>query len=169
MKTSIICTGYSLKGVDLSKIEGHITAVNYACRYVDYDLLCAFDDPVRFGFPVDNRLHTNQIYVDEHNLDCHGWYRGKSPALVREGSEIFGKSGSLFCAINVLIKLGFKEIHVYGADMALSEDDYCHFYDTKPVPKGRGYNKYITIFKRHKDTKEFFMRLLMEDEKIIWH
>jgi hypothetical protein len=172
MKTSIICTGYSLKGVDLSKIEGHITAVNYACRYVDYDLLCAFDDPIKYEFPVDNRLHTNQIYKDKYRIDCNGWFRGRSYNLVRNSliaREIFGRSGSLFCAINVLIKLGFKEIHVYGADMCLT-DGYSHFYSTKKLnPKGLPFKMYERSFSRHKKTKALFMSQLLEDEQIIWH
>ena len=172
MKTSIICTGYSLKGVDLSKIEGHITAVNYAFKYVEYDLLCAFDAPIKYGFPVDERLHTNQLYVKQSNLKCHGWFRGRNDNLVRTSTiarEIFGRSGSLFCAINVLIKLGFKEIHVYGADMKIS-DGYSHFYSTeKLLSKEPQYKAYERSFERHKKTKELFMSQLLDDEQIIWH
>jgi hypothetical protein len=86
-----------------------------------------------------------------------------------ETKEIFGKSGSLFCAINVAFKLGFKEIHIYGADMALSEDNFCHFYDEEPVPLGKLYNRYQLMFKKHKKTKLDFMRQLAKDEQIIWH
>jgi len=170
MKTSIIATGYSLKGVDLNKIEGHKIAVNYAFKYFDYDLLCAFDDPIKYGFPVDERLHTNILYVDKHKLDCSGWYRGKSPIMVKDDTrQIFGRSGSLFCAINVAFKLGFKELHIYGADMELSEDNYCHFYDKEPIPRGALLNRYVLQFKRHRNTKKDFMRQLERDEQIIWH
>jgi len=50
MKTSIIATGASLKDYDLTQIKGHKIAINYAYKYVDYDMLVALDDPKRFGF-----------------------------------------------------------------------------------------------------------------------
>jgi hypothetical protein len=166
MKTTIICTGNSLRGVDLKSINGHITAVNYAFKYVDYDLLMAFDDPVKFGFPVDERLHTNQVYVDRDNLECNGWVRGRNPGIVREGKEIFGKSGSLFCGINVLLKLGFKDIDIYGADMRFV-DNYCHFYDEQEVLQGMR-KHYWASFEKHKNTKILFEEQLKPDEKLTW-
>jgi hypothetical protein len=159
-----------LKGVDLSKIEGHITAVNYACKYVEYDLLMAFDDPVKYDFPIDERLHTNIEYVKKHNLNCNGWVRKRHKSamgLIRKPPYIFGYSGSLFCAINVLLHLGFKEIDVYGADMCLV-DDYCHFYDTEPVTDRVTLAHYNRSFKRHKQTKDLIMSQLLEDEVINW-
>ena len=75
MELSIVATGASLKGKDLTKIPKPIMAINYAFKYVDYDYLAAFDDPKVHGFPVDDRLHTNYDWVHKYNLKCHGWNR----------------------------------------------------------------------------------------------
>jgi len=167
MKTSIIATGYSLKGKDLNKIEGHKIAVNYAFRYVDYDLLCAFDDPIVHGFPVDEKLHTNYIWVDKYNLNCNGWSRQqrRDCLVFQDNNEIFGRSGSLFCAINVAMKLGFTEIDVYGADMELT-DGYCHFYDEEPVKDKMKIRHYLSSFERHKHTKKVFLSMLPKGCKL---
>jgi len=171
MQLNIIATGYSLKDVDLSKIERPIMAINYACNYVDYDYLAAFDDPVKYNFPIDDRLHTNIEYVRKYNLDCHGWSRkARRDKLVIDSSiEIFGRSGSLFCGINVALKLGFKELHIYGADMKLT-DGYCHFYDKEEVLDKKHLWQYERSFKSHKKTKNLIMRqILYTDIEIIWH
>ncbi len=154
------------------EFEGHVIAVNFAFKYVDYDLLCAFDDPRNHNFPCDERLHTNIEWVYKWKLNkwgVKGWSRKqRREGIVREeGIEIFGKSGSLFCAINVALKLGFKEIHVWGADMEL-KDGFCHFYDTER-PNHKQRTHYINSFERHKKTKELFMSQLLPDEQIIWH
>lgn len=158
MELNIIATGASLKGKDLTKIPRPIMAINFAFKYVDYDYLAAFDDPIQHGFPVDDRLHTNYIWIHKHNLNCHGWNRTmrKDALLFDKTRHIFGRSGSLFCGINVAIKLGYKKINVYGADMALT-DDYCHFYDEEIVTDRKIKEHYERSFERHQKTKNTFL------------
>lgn len=164
---NIIATGASLKGKDLTRIEGKIMAVNYAFKYVDYDYLAAFDDPIKYGFPVDDRLHTNYDWIRKYNLNCNGWSRKhrKRGLVLENNREIFGRSGSLFCGINVAFKLGYNKINVYGADMALT-DGYCHFYDEKKVDDQRLINHYERSFKRHKETKRLFLSQIVGNMEI---
>ena len=165
MELNIIATGASLKGKDLTKIPRPIMAINYAFKYVDYDYLAAFDDPIRHGFPVDDRLHTNYDWVHKYKLDCPGWNRKRrSHVLINNASdEIFGRSGSLFCGINVAIKLGYKKINVYGADMQLT-DGYCHFYDETPVTDKHLKEHYERSFQRHEKTKNTFLMQLKDTD-----
>lgn len=168
-KASIICTGYSLKGFDFDKIQGTRIAVNYAYKYFDYDLLMAFDDPIKYGFPVDERLHTNLIWKKKYKLEnCNVWDRIKSiKGIGRSGIQIFGGSGSLFCGIDVALRLGYNHLDVYGADMKLT-DGYCHFYDEQPETDKARIDHYNASFGRHQATKAIFMSQLQPHEKINW-
>jgi len=165
VELNIIATGASLKGKDLTKIPSPIMAINFAFKYVDYDYLAAFDDPIQHGFTVDDRLHTNYDWVHKYKLDCHGWNRKDRSQHLRldETRHIFGRSGSLFCGINVAIKLGYKKINVYGADMALT-NGYCHFYDETPVASKHLKEHYERSFDRHNKTKNTFLMQLKDTD-----
>lgn len=127
-KTSIICTGASLKGFDLSSIEGHKIVVNYAYKYIDYDMLVAYDDPKheKLNFPVE-KLHT----LENYNIGT-GYKEGYPKKLDRREGHVMQLNSSLFMAINIAFNAGFNYIDVYGADMKLI-DGYVHFYDTEPA------------------------------------
>ena len=80
-------------------------------------------------------------------------------------NEIFGRSGSLFCGINVAFKLGYTKINIYGADMELT-DGFCHFYDETPVASKHLKEHYERSFKRHRLTVEKFLSQLTDDQEI---
>jgi hypothetical protein len=162
MKTSIICTGASLKDFDFSQIKGHKIAVNYAFKYIDYDILVALDDPKRHGF-LQRDLHTNQLWADKYNHGT-GWKKTAFKGIDRTEGCIGACNGSLFAAINIALHLGFKEIDVYGADMRLT-NGYSHFYSEKPCDHRQKKN-YERVFRRHESHKLLFMSQLLEDEKI---
>ena len=168
MVLNIVATGASLKGFDLSQIPKPIMAINYAFKYVDYDYLAAFDNPVKYKFPIDERLHTNYDWVNRYKLNCNGWSRKhrREGIVLQDNREIFGRSGSLFCGINVAFKLGYKQLVVYGADMALT-DGYCHFYDDERVTDRGLINHYNRSFERHKNTKELILRQIERTDKSI--
>jgi len=164
MKTSIIATGASLKGFDFSKIKGHKIVVNNAYKYIDYDIFVALDDPKKLDF-INDRLHTNKVWVDKYNLNCKGWERWNTKGINRDG-KLTAFNGSLFAAINVALNLGFKEIDIYGADMALT-DGYSHFYSETPCTTHQ-LNNYKRVFRRHRSHKALFESQLLEDERLNW-
>jgi len=164
MKTSIVATGASLKGFDFSKIKGHKIAINYAYKYIDYDILVALDDPKKLDF-INDRLHTNKVWVDKYNLNCKGWERWNTKGINRDG-KLTAFNGSLFAAINVALNLGFKEIDIYGADMTLT-NGYVHFYD-KELCNEKFKRHYNNTFKKHREWKKVFMNDLKKDEIINW-
>ena len=167
MELSIVATGASLKGKDLTKIPKPIMAINYAFKYVDYDYLAAFDNPIQHGFPVDDRLHTNYDWTLKYGLRCNGWSRKhRSHGLVLENNrEIFGRSGSLFCGINVAFKLGYTKLNIYGADMELT-NGFCHFYDKTPVASKHLKEHYERSFVRHQKTRDLFLSQLVDEQEI---
>ena len=164
MKTSIIATGASLKGFDFSKIKGHKIAINNAYKYIDYDILVALDDPKKHNF-IDDRLHTNKVWVDKYKLNCKGWERWNTKGINRDG-KLTAFNGSLFAAINVSLNLGFKEIDIYGADMALT-NGYVHFY-SEELCNEKLKRHYNNTFKKHREWKKVFMNDLKKDEIINW-
>jgi len=165
MKTSIIATGASLKGFDFNKIKGHKIAVNYAFKYLDYDMLVALDDPKRHGF-IQPNLYTNQLWVTKHNLDAVGFKKTGFKGIDRNEGCVGACNGSLFAAINLALNMGFKEIDIYGADMALT-DGYSHFYSETPCTSKQA-NTYKRVFNRHRSHKALFESQLLADEKLNW-
>lgn len=167
MELSIVATGASLKGFDLSTIPKPIMAINYAFKYVDYDYLAAFDNPIEHGFPVDDRLHTNYDWVHKYKLKCRGWSRKqrRQTLVLDDSREVFGRSGSLFCGINVAFKLGYKKLNIYGADMKLT-NGFCHFYDETPVQSKHLKQHYERSFVRHLKTKHLILTQMVDDMEI---
>ena len=164
MKTSIIATGASLKDYDLTQIKGHKIAINYAYKYIDYDMLVALDDPKRFGFLQPN-LYTTQHWVKKYGHGT-GFKKSSFKGIDREVGFVGACNGSLFAAINLALNMGFKTIDIYGADMALT-NQYSHFYSTEPCTSHQA-NTYKRVFRRHRSHKELFMSQLLEDETINW-
>lgn len=166
MKTSIIATGRSLKDFDFSSIKGHIIAVNYAFKYVDYDILVAIDNPKRHGFKIDERLWTHDCWQKDTNGEANYFKKKGFKGIDRREGYVSGYNNSLFAAINLALNWGYKEIDVYGADMRLT-DGYSHFYSTE-VADARARKVYNRVFFRCRDYKKSFMIQLNEDEKINW-
>ena len=165
MKTSIICTGASLKGFNFRQIKGHKIAVNYAFKYVEYDMLVALDDPKRHGFIAPN-LYTNELWVKKYNLEATGFKKTGFKGIDRTPGCVGACNGSLFAAINVALNMGFKTIDIYGADMALT-DGYSHFYSEEPCTVHQQ-NNYKRVFRRHRSHKLLFESQLLEDERLNW-
>lgn len=165
MKTSIICTGASLKGFDFSKIKGHKIAINYAYKYVDYDFYVAMDNPHRHHFDGE-RLHTHEMWVKKYNLNATGYIKTGFKGIDRTVGNVGACTSSLFSAINIALNMGFKEIDIYGADMRLT-DGYVHFYADKPCDI-KLVKQYQRIFMRHQSHKALFESQLLPDEKLNW-
>lgn len=164
MKTSIIATGASLKNYDFSKIKGHKIAINYAYKYIDYDMLVALDDPKRFGF-LQPKLYTTNYWGKKYGHDLT-FKKTKFKGIDRNPGCVGACNGSLFAAINLALNMGFKTIDIYGADMAIT-NCYLHFYSTNPCTTNEA-NTYKRIFRRHRSHKELFMSQLLPDEKLNW-
>lgn len=164
MKTSIIATGRSLKDFDFKSIKGHKIAINYAYKYVKYDMLVALDDPKKYGFLQPN-LYTTNHWVKKYG---HGTAFRKSSfkGIDRNEGFVGACNGSLFAAINLALNMGFKTIDIYGADMALI-DGYSHFYSEERCSDKLA-NDYKRIFARHRSHKALFESQLLEDERLNW-
>jgi len=71
-----------------------------------------------------------------HNLETlYSWggeWKQKGRPLNRESNNIVSScNSSLILSINIALKLGYKEIDIYGADGYCGE--YFHFYDEYPT------------------------------------
>ena len=161
MKTSIICTGSSLKGFDLNSIEGHKIVVNQAYKYVDhYDILVALDNPSKFLWPTD-KLHTQSIW----NIG-KGYQKVQKQTLIRD-LGYFGSNGySVFSAIEIALQHNYKHINIFGAEMKLI-DGYCHFYDKEPLEESMK-DKYLFEFNHQRQIKDKLMKDLLPGERIKW-
>ena len=169
MKTNIVASGYSLKDFDFSTLEGHTIVLNHVWMYCPHDFIVGLDNPktsewgIKAGIDL-TKLHTNEA----HGFDkCTNWKKyGKG--LNRNEGQISGEyNGSLFAAINIALNLGFKELHIYGADGKLI-DGYMHFFDEKPLT-GRDVLKKSDMFKKFNIYMSKIYTELRDDEKIILH
>jgi hypothetical protein len=160
MTTNIICTGNSLRGMDLNEIQGHKIAVNFAHEYCDYDEFVCYDDPRPHGFPVD-KAHT-QI---EFGVGI-GYHTGSPHGIDRRRDHLIQINSSLIIAINVAIHLGFKTIYVWGADNEIT-DGYTHFYDEERASEEliKHYNR---RFKKNLLELGIVKKSLRADEKVIF-
>jgi hypothetical protein len=166
MKTSIIATGASLKGFDFTRIQGHIIAVNYAFKYVDYDMLVAIDNPKKYGFKVDERLYTHECWRKVLGDSCNYFKKKGCKGIDRREGYVTGYNNSLFAAINLALNMGFTEIEIYGADMCLT-DGYSHFYSTEVVT-AKERKVYDRVFHRCRSFKQSFEIQKEEWESITW-
>ena len=159
-KISIIATGYSLKDYDLNSIEGFKISVNYAYKYVDCDIIVAYDDPKlpHMMFPED-KIHT----LKEHNIGV-GYEVGSAHGLDRRPGYVTMFNSSLFMAINIALNMGCKDIDVYGADMALT-DGYVHFYDDEPANE-KLVKHYERRFKKNRLEWEILKKQVKSYEKV---
>ena len=164
MKTSIIATGASLKGFDFRQIKGHKIAINYAFKYVKYDMLVALDDPKRHGFLQPN-LYTTDHWVKKYGQGT-AFKKTGFKGIERTEGCVGACNGSLFAGINLALNMGFKTIDIYGADMALT-DGYSHFYSEEPCTINQA-NTYKRVFRRHRSHKALFESQLLEDERLNW-
>ena len=131
MKTSIIALGNSLRGFDFDTILGHKIVLNNGYKYVKYDINVWFDEPPAKLFDPNHNLET---------LYCWGGlWKHNGRELNRETNyTVSSFNSSLILAINIALKMGFKEIDIYGADGYVK--DYVHFYDKQPVANPEYHN-----------------------------
>lgn len=162
MKASIIASGASLKGFDLNSIEGYKLVLNHVYKYVDeYDGIVCFDSPniVKIPQELEHKTHT----LAEHNFGI-GYELGTPHGFERREGWVVQINATLFMAINIALLEGYKEIDVYGADMALT-DGFVHFYDEKKAdPKMIAH--YERRFKKNKKEWELLSKSLLSDEKV---
>lgn len=161
MRTSIIASGASLKGFDLNSIEGHKIGINHIFKYVDCDEIVCFDNPSIIGIPkeLEHKVHT----LKEHNFGT-GYECGSPHGFDRRERYVVQINATLFMAINVALHKGFKQIDVYGADMALT-DGYIHFFDEKKADE-KLIQHYERRFKKNKLEWDLISPSLLADETV---
>lgn len=157
MRTNIICTGNSLRGMDLNSIPGHKIAVNFAYKYCDYDEMVCFDNPKHHGFPED--CHT----LVEYGVGT-GYELGSPHGIDRDPEKVIQINSSMIMAVNVAIHLGFKDIWVWGCDMEMV-DGYVHFYDTERADE-KIRKHYDRRFKKNTLELDIVKKSLRSDEKL---
>lgn len=165
MKCNIIATGNSLRDFNFSTLEGFTIGINFAWRHCPCDIVVGLDHPIkhRWGIGLEpEKIYTNKVHGIGNGLEKKG--RG----LQREKGYIAGDyNGSLYAAIDVALSMGYKELHVYGADEDL-KDGYIHFYDEQPVG-GHMRRRYYATFDKFREYRKKVKQQLKEDEKIIFH
>ncbi len=152
MKTSIIALGDSLRGFNFDSIQGHRIVLNNGYKYLDYDLNVWYDEP------------PSKLFNHKHKLETlYRWggnWISKGRPLNRENNNIVSScNSSLVLSINIALKLGFKEIDIYGADGYCGE--YLHFYDKHPTNQQAYYNRLLRTITDMVEKLEF-----KKDEKI---
>ena len=169
MKTNIVASGYSLKDFDFSTLEGHTIVLNHVWMYCPHDFIVGLDNPktaewgIRAGIDL-TKLHTNQAHGIK---ECVNWKKYGKGLNRNEGHISSEYNGSLFGAINIALNLGFKELHIYGADGKLTAG-YMHFFDKAPLPP-REQGKKVDMFRRFNIYLNQIYTQLRDDEKIILH
>lgn len=146
MKTSIIALGNSLRGFDFKSIKGHRIVLNNGHKYLDYDLNVWYDCP-----PID-------LFKVGHNLETlYSWggeWKPKGRPLNRENNKTVSTcNSSLILAINIALKLGYKEIDIYGADGYCGE--YYHFYDKDPTNLQALHNRQLRVIQTMLEELEY--------------
>lgn len=167
MKTNIVASGYSLKGFDFDSLEGHTIVINHVWRYCKHDFIVGLDNPLKtdWGVGVDlTKVHTNEAHRIEECVN----YKKQGRGLNRnEGFVSAEYHGSLFAAINIALNMGFKELHIYGADGKLT-DGYMHFFDDKPLPPHIAQKK-TDMLVRFNRYIEAIKKQLFGDERMIFY
>lgn len=161
LRASVIASGASLKGFDLETIGGYRIGINHVYKYVDCDAIVCYDSPEIIGIPkeLEHKTHTLIGYNFGTMYD-----NGSPHGFDRRDGYVVQINASLFMAINVAIHKGFKDIDVYGADMALT-DGYIHFYDDKKADE-RLTKHYERRFKKNKLEWEMLEKKLLADESV---
>jgi len=150
MKITIIALGDSLRGFDFDTIQGHRIVLNNGYKYVAHDINVWYDKPPKEA--ISNKLETLKAYG--------GKWESKGRPLNREANNIVSScNSSLVFAINIALKLGYKEIDVYGADGYCGE--YLHFYDDQPTSEQGLYNRQFRVI-----TKMLDSLVYLPDEKV---
>jgi len=167
MKTNIIASGYSLKDFDFDSLEGHTIVINHVWRYCKHDFIVGLDNPLKsdWGKGIDlTKVHTNEA----HKIpECVG-YKKYGKGLNRNQGYVSSEyHGSLFAAINIALNMGFKELHIYGADGKLT-DGYMHFFDEKPLPPVEAHRKRDMLIKFNRYV-EAIKKQLLYDEQLIFY
>ena len=167
MKTNIIASGYSLKDFDFSTLEGHTIVLNHVWRYCPHDFIVGIDNPLKsdWGRGVDlSKVHTNEAHGIKETINYYKYGKGLNRNKGYFSNEY---NGSLFAAINIALNMGFKELHIYGADGTLT-NGYMHFFDEKPLT-AREQGKKMDMFRKFNVFMGKIYTELREDEQIIMH
>ena len=167
MRTNIVASGYSLKDFNFDSLEGHTIVINHVWRYCKHDFIVGLDNPKKadWGKGIDlTKLHTNEAHGIK---ECTNWKTYGKGLNRNEGYISSEYNGSLFAAINIALNLGFKELHIYGADGKLT-DNYMHFFDEKPLPPHVALKKRDMLTKFNRYIKAIENELL-NDERMIFY
>jgi len=136
MKTSIIALGNSLRGFNFDTIQGHRIVLNNGYKHIKYDLNVWHDKPPSELFEVGHNLETLYSWGGE-------WKQKGRPLNREENNIVSSCNSSLVLAINIALKLGYKEIDIYGADGYCGE--YFHFYDKHPTNLRALHNRQMRV------------------------